>query len=290
MIRLLAASSVAALILSACAPETAKPGPSAETGEETSADTAGIETAPPVAPEGFELAHKVESENYTVQSEIDPAILEFDPALAWRLWTDAKGQLDDLAASADEGRQMADEDAAATGTKSWFRGYTLEITHKATGVFGDVISVSDMVSTYTGGAHPNYFLAGGIYRKGETGALPLSTFIADAPAFNELAVKALVAEKQERGHTDDPAIIESSLRDVLAPSADIPNIYEGRFVFEPSTETGKVGGISVMFSPYDIGSYAEGAYYATIPAADLAPILTETWTGRFGGEPLLEEQ
>ena len=44
-----------------------------------------------------------------------------------------------------------------------------------------------------------------------------------------------------------------------------------------------------MFSPYDIGSYAEGAYEVTLPAIDLTPILTEAWGPRFGGEPVIEE-
>ena len=44
-----------------------------------------------------------------------------------------------------------------------------------------------------------------------------------------------------------------------------------------------------MFSPYDVGSYAEGAYTVTLPAASLTPILTETWKSRFGGEPLVED-
>jgi hypothetical protein len=286
MIRRLATVSAAALMLAACTPEAA------ETGADGSAiaETASAEAAPPGAPEDFQTAYILESENYTVQLDIDPVILEFDPALAYRLFSYGKTSLDELGVSADEARKMADDDAATAGGESWFMGYTLEIAHKATGVFDDVISVSDTVATFTGGAHPNYFLGGGIYRKGEADALPLSTFIADPVAFNDLAIKALVAEKLERGYTDTPAAIEASLRELLAPTPEAPDIYKGRFVFEPSTETGKISGLSLMFSPYDIGSYAEGAYYATLPAADLAPILTEAWAPRFGGEPIVEEE
>jgi len=285
MIRLLAAASLATLILAACTPETA----GTAAAMDPAVDVAGA-VAAPSAPEGFELSTTLKSDNYEATAEIDPAILAFDPALAWRLWGHARAELDALAASADEGRKMADENAAETGSTSWFMGYTLDITHKATGVFDDVISVSDFVGTYTGGAHPNYFLGGGVYRQGEEGALALSTFIADPAAFNELVIKALVEEKIEHGfEPSETASIESSLREILVPSAEIPEVYAGRFVLEPSTETGKAGGISVMFSPYDIGSYAEGSYYATIAAADLAPILTEAWSGRFGGLPVVEE-
>ncbi|MFN4025796.1 MAG: RsiV family protein, partial [Hyphomonas sp.] len=93
-----------------------------------------------------------------------------------------------------------------------------------------------------------------------------------------------------RGYTDDRAVIEASLRELLVPPTDVPEAYQGSFVFEPSTEAGKVGGITVMFSPYDIGSYAEGAYEVTLSAAELAPILTEAWRPRFGGEPVVGKE
>lgn len=285
MIRLLAAVSASALLLAACAEPV-----ESDISAEAKADIASAVAAAPVAPEGFELSTSRETDDYTVTAEIDPAILAFDPALAYRLWSQADEQLKQLAVSAEEGRRMADEDAAETGNTSWFMGYTLDITHKATLVLEDVISVSDFTGTYTGGAHPNYFLGGAIYRKGETEALPLSTFITDTEAFNELVVKALVEEKIARGYEPaESATVETSLRELLVPSAEIPDIYAHNVLLAASTEPGKAGGLTVVFSPYDIGSYAEGSYEVTIPADALAPILTESWAGRFGGLPLVEE-
>ncbi len=281
MIRLLTTVAAAALILAACTPNAAAP-----EAEDAVAEAAA---APASAPDSFQLSYKLESGNYMVESEIDPSILAFDPPLAWRLWEASKQQLDDLGASADEGRKMADEDAAATGAESWFMNYSLEIRHEVTGTFDDIISVRDTVSTFTGGAHPNYFLAGGIYRKNETTPLPLTTFITDQAAFNDLVIKGLAAEKIARGIEEaGSAAVEAGLRELLVPSPEDPEIYRSNFVFEGSTEPGKIGGITVMFSPYDVGSYAEGAYSVTLPAAILTPILTETWKGRFGGEPLVE--
>lgn len=283
MIRLLTTIAAAALTLTACTPTAAAPA-----AEDVVAETPAA--VPPSAPDGFQLSYKLESENYAVESEIDPAILAFDPALAWRLWETSKQQLDDLGASADEGRAMADEDAAAAGETSWFMNYSLEIRHDVTGTFDDIISVRDTVSTFTGGAHPNYFLAGGIYRKNEATPLPLTTFVTDQAAFNDLVIKGLAAEKIARGLAEaGSAAIEAELRELLVPSPEDPEIYRSNFVFEASTVPGKIGGITVMFSPYDVGSYAEGAYTVTLPAASLTPILTETWKSRFGGEPLVED-
>jgi len=279
MIRLLTTIAAAALTLTACTPNAAAPA-----AEDVVAQTAAAVS--PSAPDGFQLSYRLESANYAVESEIDPAILAFDPALAWRLWETSREQLDDLGASADEGRKMADEDTAATGETSWFMNYSLEIRHDVTGTFDDIISVRDTVSTFTGGAHPNYFLAGGIYRKNEATPLPLTTFVTDQAAFNDLVIKGLAAEKIARGLSEaDSAAIETELRELLVAS---PEIYRSNFVFEASTLPGKIGGITVMFSPYDVGSYAEGAYSVTLPAASLTPILTENWKSRFGGEPLVE--
>ena len=286
MIRLLAAVSAAALMLAACTADE----PVSETAD-PSAQTASAEPTAPQPPEGFELSTVRETENYKGTAEIDPAILAFDPALAYRLWGYADEQLDQLATDAEEGRRMADEDAAETGNTSWFMGYTLDITHKSTLVLEDVISVSDFTGTYTGGAHPNYFLGGGVYRKGEEGSLPLSTFVSDGSAFNDLVIRALADERIERGFEPaERAYVEAGLRELLAPSTEVPDVYAGRFLLAASTEAGKAGGITVVFSPYDIGSYAEGSYQVTVPAGDLAPILTEAWAPHFGGAPLVEEE
>ncbi|MFN3910594.1 RsiV family protein [Hyphomonas sp.] len=287
MQRLVATAAFAALILAACSPPAPAGTDSAALDPAAEAASAPADTPP----EGFELSHVVESENFRGSSEIDPAILAFDPPLAYRLWTKAKAELDDLGNSANEGRRMADEDAAATGEASWFRGYTLDISHKATSLLDDVISVSDAVGTDTGGAHPNYFIAGGVYRKGEPLALGLDTFIADPAAFNEQVIQALVVVKLERGFEAAARdAVEAELRDLLTPSSENLELYKGKFVLAPSTETGRAGGITVLFSPYDVGSYAEGSYEVTLSAADLAPILTEAWRARFGGEPVTADQ
>ncbi|MBA3069408.1 MAG: DUF3298 and DUF4163 domain-containing protein [Hyphomonas sp.] len=293
MLRLLATASLAALILAACTPPPAEPaaGTDLAAAEDPAAEPASAETPPPaVQPEGFQLAYKLETENYEVSAGIDPAILAFDPPLAWKLWTDARAALDELGATADADRKQADAEQVSSG-ENWFRGYTLDITYRATAVFDDVISVSETYSTYTGGAHPNYALSGSVHRKGEAGALGLAAFVTDFAVFNEMVIQALVEEKLARGFEAAARdSVEAEIREMLAPSPERPELYKGNFVLEPSTEPGKAGGITVLFSPYDVGAYAEGSYEVTLSATDLLPILTETWSGRFGGEPVVVEQ
>ena len=293
MLRLIAHAAAAAFILAACAPP-----PADSASERPEAPAAAVDLSvqpestpaatPATEPEDFQLSYKRGGETYEVSAEIDPAILAFDAPLAWKLWIDTKAALDELAATADADKAAADQDEATTG-QNWFRGYTLDIAYHATVVLDDVISIEETYSTYTGGAHPNYALSGGVYRKGAPEPLALGTFVTDPAAFNNQVIAALVAEKIARGYEETAqASIQSEIREMLAPSPDHPDLYKGNFVLDPSTQAGKLGGITVLFSPYDVGSYAEGSYEITLTAVDLLPILTADWAPRFGGEPAVE--
>jgi hypothetical protein len=287
MIRLLASASIAAFFLAACAPaaKTSRDAPEAEQalgGDDSAAPAMTFDM-----PGDFQLSWSQESDAASVSSELDPAILAFDPELAYRLWKDAKSSLDEMMAQASGDQAMAAEDAATSGEPSWFRPYTMEISSKATLVLDDLISIEHFIAQYTGGAHGNYFMGGDIYRKGEPEPVKLAEMIADEPGFSALVVKGLVEEKIKRGYEEgERAVIASELGDLLVPSADYPDVFGGHVVLQASDEAGKIGGVVVLFSPYEVGSFAEGSYEILIPAADLAPVLTPAWKDRFGGTPL----
>jgi hypothetical protein len=295
MSRLIVPAAACALILAACAPPavdpaTETPGVPAVRADPAVQPESAPAAAPATEPDDFQLSYKRSGETHAVSAEIDPAILAFDAPLAWKLWIDTKAALDEMAATADADKAAADKDEATTG-QNWFRGYTLDIAYRATVVLDDVISIEETYSSYTGGAHPNYALSGGVYRKGALEPLALGTFVTDPAAFNDQVIAALVAEKIARGYEETAlASIESEIRDMLAPSPEHPDLYKGNFVLDPSTEAGKLGGITVLFSPYDVGSYAEGSYEITLTAASLLPILTADWAPRFGGEPAVESE
>lgn len=290
MIRLLASASVAALLLSACGPaaETSRDAPDAEQalyGDDSAAPAMAFDM-----PGDFQLSYSQESGAASVSSELDPAILAFDPELAYRLWKDAKSSLDEMMAQAAGDQAMAAEDAAASGDPSWFRPYTMEISSKATLVLDDLISIEHFIAQYTGGAHGNYFMGGGIYRKGETVPVKLSEIIADEAGFRARVVRGLVAEKISRGWEEsEQAVISSELGELLTPTTDYPDVFDGKVVLQGSDRAGVIGGVVVVFSPYDVGSFAEGSYEVLISAADLQPVLTPAWKDRFGGTPLPRE-
>lgn len=287
MLRLIASASVAALLLAACSPETGAPADSPEA-EQTLGGDDSVEPAMAFdMPGDFQLSYSQESGAANVSSELDPAILAFDPELAYSLWKDAKSSLDEMMTQAAGDEAMAAEESAASGDPSWFRPYTMEISSKATLVLDDLISVEHFIAQYTGGAHGNYFMGGGVYRKGETEPMRLAEMIGDEAGFRALVVKGLVEEKISRGWEEsERAVISSELGELLTPSADYPDVFDGKVVLQGSETAGLIGGVVVIFSPYDVGSFAEGSYEVLISAADLQPVLAPAWKDRFGGAPL----
>jgi hypothetical protein len=66
-----------------------------------------------------------------------------------------------------------------------------------------------------------------------------------------------------------------------------PSLLElGPLVPAPSTEPDKSGGLSVHFSPYAVGSYAEGLYTVVVPWRGFERFLSPEGRAVFGGEPL----
>lgn len=292
MKRLLLTASIAGLLLSACAPKSEVPaGADAAAGEAASGEETAVvaaEDAPLPADLGSPAFEEV-TEDYEIRTVVDPEIVDFDPSLAKLFFDVAQESLDALKEQAVNDRKSADEDAAADGRESWFHQYSLEYRFEATARAGDVISVQQNVYSFTGGAHPNYSLKGMVYQQGRTDPVPLSEVVADMPAFGAALKAGLVEEKLERGYEVTREGVISEVNELLGDDQKAGSESGANFVLEPSTEEGRFGGISVLFSPYDVGPYAEGAYTITIPAADLASITTTEWAPRFGGEPVLRE-
>ena len=85
-------------------------------------------------------------------------------------------------------------------------------------------------------------------------------------AMRQGVIASLEAEKKKRGAegTDTSAIeaIEPKLLKI------------GPVSLAPSTEQGKSSGLTFHYSPYAVGSYAEGGYVAFVPWETLKPYLT----------------
>ena len=290
MKRLLLTASMAAVVLAACAPQGEAP--AAGGSEEAVAETASTGTgeADTLPADLGSPAFEETTEAYEIRTVVDPAIVAFDNALAQTYFNAARESLDALKEQAINDNKAAGEDAAANGRESWFRQYAMEFRFEATAQQGDIISVLQNVYSYTGGAHPNYALKGIVQQKAQPEPVAIGAVVADAAGFGERLKSHLTDEKLERIYSDfSRDMVATEVDELLGDDANAGSVWGANYVLAPSTEAGKFGGITVLFSPYDVGPYAEGAYIITVPASELEGKLTPDWSARFGGEPVLGE-
>lgn len=289
MKRLLLTASIAALMLAACAPASEAPASGAASGEEEVGPDAVV--APENAPLPVDLGSPVfeeETEDYTIRAVVDSRIAAFQPALAEGLMTAAKGQLEAFKADAIRDGAAARERAATTGEESWFRPYSMEIRFTQSAQEGDVIGIGQFTMFDTAGAHPNYILTGLVHERYDENPVALGAVVTDMAGYGASLKKHLIEAKSERAYDDAArANVPAEVEEILGSDADAASKFGQNFTLAPSTEAGKFGGITVLFSPYDAGPYAEGSYEITIPASELSGKLTPAWETRFGGEPNL---
>lgn len=291
MKRLLLTASISAMMLAACSPATDAPATepaaveTAETGEETAtvqSEALPVDLGNPV----FEET----TEDYSVRVVVDSRIAAFQPVLAEDLMTAGKGRLEEIKRDAVADGQNARERAEA-GEETWFRPYSMDIRFTQTAQAGDVIGIEQFVAVDTGGAHPNYVITGLVHERSDEYPLMFESVVSDPAGFGTLLKAGLIAEKSNRAYDDElRAGVPAEVEELLGDGKNAAEKFGKNFTLVPSTEAGKFGGIAVLFSPYEVGPYAEGSYEIIIPAADLAGKLRPDWAPRFGGEPVLPEE
>lgn len=136
--------------------------------------------------------------------------------------------------------------------------------------------------SYTGGAHPNHGSDTLLWDR-QAGKMvsirPFFTELADGgpamTAIRNAVVVDLKVEKKKRDN-DNP---DMSLVDALEPSL----LKISAIALTPSTTAGKSSGLTFLYPPYAVGSYAEGDYTAFVPWETLKPYLSAEGTAIFGG-------
>lgn len=157
------------------------------------------------------------------------------------------------------------------------RGYAQE-----TLVANRYASVIRSEFSYTGGAHPNHGSDTLLWDK-QAGKMisirPFFTELADAgPAMTAIR-NAVVADLKIEKKKRDPDQPDMSLVDALEPSL----LKIGAIALTPSTSAGKSAGLTFIYPPYAVGSYAEGDYTAFVPWETLKPYLSAEGIAIFGG-------
>jgi len=160
------------------------------------------------------------------------------------------------------------------------RGYTLR------SAIGRYVSIAREDYLDAGGAHPNHrtnIILWDATAKKRVSIRPLfKETTAGGPTLGRMAkaIRAILAvEKKARGGDAVDPETDTELANV---QPDLLKI--GAVALVPSTETGKSAGLVFYFSPYDVGSYAEGPYSAFVPWAAFRDDLSPEGAALFAGE------
>lgn len=219
-----------------------------------SQDVAAVESEAPLAPVGQDRKVKESNDRYEFEFNY-PAAADAIPQLKAKFDADLAEQRAKLVT---ESREAAD-DAKKNGYP--FNPHSFSIDWKVVTDLPGWLSLSTIVATYEGGAHPNYVFDALLWDKTanrQVAAIELFTSKAAlskaiGPAFCD-AIDSQRAEK--RGER-----IDRGSGDMFTECLD-PLDYT---VILGSA--GKVGfdRIGVLVPPYEAGPYAEGSYEVTLP-------------------------
>jgi hypothetical protein len=177
------------------------------------------------------------------------------------------------------------------------RRWTFERLYELASVVGRYVSVIRDDGTYEGGAHPNSRLDTILWDRNQKKRISVRPFFRETadngPTMREiarLARIAVAAEKLERGAINVDLPKEQLTPERLAEfdhqiSGGIqPLLLKlGPVSLALSTLPGKSAGLMFHYSPYDVGSYAEGPYTAFVPWTAIRQFLSAEGVAIFGG-------
>ena len=230
-------------------------------------------TAAPAAPAGPmpPLTWKAETKDAIVSLSLPPAVGRI-PALYNRLFADDRNDLQAFA----EGAKGELEELRANGETVYPYGRSLDYAVSAE--TPRLLSLVRHELESTGGAHPNTGLSATLWDKqaGRTLA-PADLFApgADMAAADKALCDAMHSAVAER--SGDP-VFRGELK-------ACPTLKKATLAVAASTAPGKAGGLIALFSPYQLGSYAEGSYRIVVPAAAVRGVLAPAYAPEFAGAP-----
>lgn len=138
----------------------------------------------------------------------------------------------------------------SVGKPGWANSYLMTVTYTAERPSKNVFSVTYMVYWFAGGAHPNRVYKTGTFDLKSGRELTLKDLFpgkkAVEPALADLAIKALAGRVKEL-------------------TEEMMDINMNRISLTPD-------GLRIVYSPYEIASYAEGEFFVDIPLRDLEPL------------------
>jgi hypothetical protein len=275
-----------ALLLSAALMLAAVPAACGQAGETAEAPNTVVKVAgsdgATTDPQGMSAADMprfllVDTETLKADVRFEEALFSFNPAIAADLIEDANGRIEAMQEDADTYKEADPE---------YFRPYGLKIDWRVTGAAGTLAGLEGFIFTFTGGAHGNYMTDARIYDT-ETGErMRVGDLFADrataASALAPIVAEGIAEAKVQR--SGSPESRETFLGEAKDALGNL-DVLSGEISLVASTEAEKLGGIVLHFAPYEIGSYAEGAYHITLPQAGFHDLLKPEYADLFAGDP-----
>lgn len=209
---------------------------------------------------------------------VDPKLKAY-PALYNRLVAAGKTAL--AKARVDAEHDLKDmPDQFSNGRRySYWRSYDVR------SIIGRYVSILFSEDTYTGGAHPNHVIDTLLWDAKAGKMINIRPFFretaSNGPTMRLLSRRirqAVAVEKRKRGIPVANSNTDEWLSSIKPKITEIAGI-----ALAPSTEPGKSSGLVDYFSPYAVGSYAEGGYTVFIPWTAFKTRLSPTGIALFGG-------
>jgi hypothetical protein len=177
------------------------------------------------------------------------------------------------------------------------RRWTFERTYEIRAVIGRYVSVLRLDGMYQGGAHPNSYTDTILWDREARRRMNVRPFFRETadhgPTMTTLARLARIAVAAEKLKME--AIIVDAPKETLTPErlAELDHFIKdgiqpsllklGPVSLAPSTEAGKSSGLTFHYSPYAVGSYAEGHYIVFVPWTAFKQHLSAQGAALFGG-------
>lgn len=239
-------------------------------------------TVPGIARAGSKPDFALKTKALAASVFLDPKI-KADPALAANSLAEGRKW-------AEKNRAEADKDHESNPELFPNGPWTMERKYETRSVVdGRYVSVVRDDYENTGGAHPNSSTDTILWDKSAGKRISIRPFFTETEdngptmtAMRQGVVASLKTEKKQRGLEDfDASAIEG-----IEPKL----LKIGPVSLAPSTVAGKSSGLTFHYSPYAVGSYAEGGYVAFVPWETLKPYLTPEGARIFGGaRPKIDE-
>jgi Deacetylase PdaC len=238
-----------------------------------------------------DIAIKTKAAEITVAVD---AALKRHPGLAADCLAEGRRWAEKSRAEAD--KSLRDDPTDFTGGRRW----SLERGYSVRSVVARYVSILRTDYTYSGGAHPNTNIDTILWDRDARTRISIRPFLKESTdngptmtALAKLVRLAVAREKIERGQGDEDAAKKKGVSTeeyLVAQDSSITDgvqaslIKLGPVTLAPSTVVNKSSGFTFHFSPYAVGSYAEGPYTVFVPGSELKPYLSPTGAAIFAGE------